>query len=308
MTRAEEKEILVGDNPFHGISHLSQDSAKDRDGRVTHPEHAADIVAISLQNGATGWMFTVSESTLSILTILSHRLDRSQLRLYAMVPYAYEYVRSAVVLGGIPGLAKKLAKQLILSANVKAISYGFKGIVGFAPEALEKAYLNYEIGRIRLADKKANLVCLLLNEVVTDMALALNLDWLFRTYIDSMADLGVKPGFNTRNLPYLVNKFREWGISLREVAIAAPFNSVGFQMYPSKDACEETLKEIPEADVIAISLLAAGYLKPEQAIAYVANLPNLRGVAVGVSKENQARETFKLLEERFKNKIPPAKN
>lgn len=45
------------------------------------------------------------------------------------------------------------------------------------------------------------------------------------------------------------------------------------------------------------SVLAGGYLKPAEAMKYLATLPNLKGVAIGVSKESQAEETFKLLEQ-----------
>ena len=44
-----------------------------------------------------------------------------------------------------------------------------------------------------------------------------------------------------------------------------------------------------------MSILAAGYLKPSEAIDYVRKLPNANAVVVGVSNEQQARETFKLL-------------
>ncbi len=75
--------------------------------------------------------------------------------------------------------------------------------------------------------------------------------------------------------------------------IAAPFNAEGFQMCPSRAACEAALEELPDTDVIAFSILAAGHLGYTEAIDYVATLPRLRGVAVGVSKPEHARSTFK---------------
>ena len=84
-------------------------------------------------------------------------------------------------------------------------------------------------------------------------------------------------------------------INFGDVVIAAPFNKLGFQMDPSKAECEKALASVDGANVIAISILAAGYLKPSEAIEYVAGLPNIAGVSVGVSKEQHARETFRLL-------------
>jgi hypothetical protein len=109
------------------------------------------------------------------------------------------------------------------------------------------------------------------------------------------------PGFNTGNFALFVKRFREWNMNLEDVVIAAPFNKVGFQMGPSREECEKALAEVPKPNVLAISILAAGYLKPPEAIDYIAHLPNVKGVAVGVSKEKHANETFKLLRGKFLN-------
>jgi len=294
------KALLVGDNPFHNISHLSQERARARRDALTYPVYAADLVITSLENGANGFMFSVSETTLSILREIRGRGEIERLSLYAIVPYAYEYVRLSTQLGGIPGLAKKFAKEIALSGNVRAIATGLKGVMGADPVSLMKTYLSYEVSRIKSsAGKQANLQSVLLHQLVTDVGLALNLDWVFKSYVDFILKLGFTPGFNTGNFAYLVNKFREWNVDLRKVVIAAPFNKVGFQMIPSKNECEKALTDIPEPVVLAISILAAGYLSPSDAISYVAALPNVKGVAVGVSKEKHARETFRLLKEKL---------
>lgn len=297
---SSEKILLVGDNPFHGISHLSQERAASRGEILGEPSHAAELVIASIDNGADGFMFTVSETTLSILRLTNKRKSCEQVQLYAIAPYAYEFVRLAVLSGGVPGLVKNLAKEIVLSANLKAVTNGLRGILRTDPGSLLKSYLIYEVFRVRSAmGKQATLVSLLLHELITDMALALNMDWLFKTHIDFMRSLGIKPGFETRNFSYLVNKFGDWGIDLRGTVIAAPFNSVGFQMCPSREEWEEALARIPEAEVIVFSILASGYLKLPEAVEYIASLPNLKGVAVGVSKIEHAYETFKLLREKL---------
>ena len=297
MSDNRNKILLVGDNPFHGISHLSQEQARTRGNDMTYPEYAANLVATSLENDATGFMFSVSETTLSILQKLREKDIDNRPGLYALVPYAFEYVRLATQIG-IPGLAKRFAKQITFSGNVRAIGTGLKGVVKMDPTALLKTYLSYEISRIKsAAGKQANLESLLLHEVITDMSIALNLDWLIKSYVDFMLKLNIKPGFNTRNFAFLVNKLNDWNIRSSDVVIAAPFNKVGFQMDPSKAECEKALESLDDGNVIAISILAAGYLKPAEAIDYIGSLPNILGVAAGISKEQHALETFRL----FKN-------
>jgi hypothetical protein len=76
--------------------------------------------------------------------------------------------------------------------------------------------------------------------------------------------------------------------------LTSSFNKVGFQMCPSKVECEEALERAREAEVIAMSVLAAGYLKPADAIGYLASLRGLSGLVIGVSREHQATETFRI--------------
>jgi hypothetical protein len=299
MAANAEKLILVGDNPFHGISHLSQERARGRTGLERSASDDAKIVATALANGADGFSFSVSEVTLSILKSLRKRSDIEPVKLYAIVPYAFEYVRIATQTG-TPGLAKKFAKQIVFSGNVGALFEGVGAVVTFSPAALMRTFLAYEISRIKSAvGKKGVLSSVLLHEVITDMALALDLEWLFKAYVAYLNKKGIVPGFNTRNFPMLVKKFSEWNINLDQTLIETQFNKVGFQMNPSRYECEKALTQIRSPAVLAISVLAAGYLKPPEATAYIANLSNIGGLVVGASTEKQAAETFSFMKKQF---------
>lgn len=296
----DRKTLLVGDNPFHGVSHISQERAMSRGKDLANPGHAAELVMASIENGADGFAFTTSETTLSILRVIGKQERREPLRLHALVPNVVEFTRTAAVAGGIPGLARKLATEIVISANIRAVANGVKGVATNDPAALLRGLLSYEVSRIKSAmGRGATLVSISLHELVTDMALALNADWLFRTHISFARGLGIRPGFETRNFACLTTKFEEWGIDFAGVVITAPFNSIGFQMYPSKKECEEALSRAPQAETIGFSILAAGYLSIPEAIDYVSTLPGLDGVAVGVSTMQQASETFGLLSERL---------
>ena len=287
--------LLVGDNPFHGISHLSQEKARARSLEQTQESlvQAAHLVDLSLENGADGFMFSVDETTLSIIKNLKTTRNVS---LYAIAPYAYEYVRKATQTGGVAGLAKNLAKEMVFSSNIKVIASNLGGLVRFNPSALLKTYVAYELSRIKsVINDNFSLKSFMLHEIVTDMALALNMENLCKSYIKFLKKYHVRPGFETRNFPYLVNKFSEWNIDFSELTLTSAFNKVGFQMCPTQADCEEALERAYEAEVIAMSILAAGYLKPADAMGYLGNLKGLSGVVVGVSKERQATETFKIL-------------
>lgn len=300
MSNGKEKLLLVGDNPFHNISHLSQERARERTEDPSDPKYAASLIMTALDNGANGFTFSVSETTLAILKELKEHNAINRLGLYPVVPYAFEYVRLATQLGGISGLAKRFGRDMITSKNLTAMWSGLKGILMIEPDAILKTYLSYEISRVKsYAGKEANISSVLLHQLITDMALALDLDWLFKSYIDYLDSQNVTAGFNTGNFSFMVNKLVEWDIDIDKILIAAPFNELGFQVTPSVEECEKALHLFSEPSVIAISILAAGYISPKEAAEYIASLPNIKGVAVGVSKKKHAVETFDVLKEKL---------
>jgi hypothetical protein len=295
-----EKLLLVGDNPFLGVSHLSQERSIARGSDLANPDYCAGLVKTALQNGADGFMFTLSDKTISILKLLDHKSETNRPRLYAMVPYMLDIVRTVATSGGITGLAKKMGLQVVFSGNLGAIINGFKGAAFNDPASLLKSYLSYEVSRLKAASgPHAKISSIMFHEVVTDMAISLNMRWLFETHIKYMLRHGIKPGFETRNFAYLVKKFEEWNLDFSKILIAAPFNAMGFQMCPSREECEKALARHPETEVIGFSIMAAGYIKLPEAAKYAANASGLDAVAVGVSKERHATETFKIIRSSF---------
>ena len=196
MVVKNKKTLLVGDNPFHGISHLSQDRAIARGNDISDANYAAKLVITSLQNGAKGFVFSVSDTTLSILKAIDEsKMDST---LYAIVPYAYDYVRLATHLG-ISGLGRKIVKQIVFSGNARAIIMGLKGVAKMDIVDLLKTYLLFEVSRIKANGGRNNVLeSVLLHEILTDMALALNLDWLCKSYIDFLTKLKIRPGMEHR--------------------------------------------------------------------------------------------------------------
>jgi hypothetical protein len=296
---SKDKLLLVGDNPFHNISHLSQERARKRTEDPSNPKFAASLIMLAQENGANGFTFSVCEKTLEILKELRIHNAIGDLQLHPVVPYAFEYVRLANQFG-IPGLARKFSGELTRSKNIRSLGYGLRGVLTGDLASILKTYLSYEISRVKSSiSGKRRLGSMMLHQLITDMALALDLDSLFKAYVDFLSNQKITPGFNTGNFSVLVSKFKEWNIDLRKILVATPFNKVGFQMTPSIEECEKALSAIPEPVVIGISVFAAGYINPKEAVEYIKSLPNIKGIAVGISKERHAKETFSIFKEVF---------
>ena len=67
-------------------------------------------------------------------------------------------------------------------------------------------------------------------------------------------------------------------------------------MNPSREECEQCLQK-DGTKVLAMSTLAAGYLRPREAYEYLFSLPNINSVVVGASTREHLEETFKIIQE-----------
>ncbi|MGC9180784.1 MAG: hypothetical protein ACP5GZ_11380 [Vulcanisaeta sp.] len=284
--------ILVGDNPFHGIKHLAQSEARFRGG-VKDLGYAIKLVISSRDAGADGFMLSVSDTTLSILNGIRDHVDRRKFLIAAIAPYAYEYVRKATVVGTV-GLVKEFVDNVTKSSNIRAIYHGFRAAVSMDLLNGLKALIDYELGRIKNAYGSKPWT-LMLHELIVDTLVPYGLTEVLAETLEYIRGRGVVPGIETRNLPTIYRALREYSV-MDYVVFSAPFNSVGFQMSPSKEAYEEFVRRYP-GKLIAFSVLASGLLKPREALDYVAKFKNeLLGIVIGVSKEEQV-SVFKLARE-----------
>ena len=198
------------------------------------------------------------------------------------------------------GLVNEILSRLSLPDKAKLLVEGGVSALRLDPAGMLKTYLDAELkGYLSTKPKNANLQSVLLHEVLTDLCLGLGEIDLLNVFAQHVHDnYNAKPGFVTYNFPRFIEFFEGKGFSLNGAVIMTPFNSLGYQMSPSRDACKATLSNLGEGHVIAMSIMAGGYLKLDEAIEYVLNLPNLTGVAVGVSSKEHAQTTFTRLSSR----------
>jgi hypothetical protein len=184
-----------------------------------------------------------------------------------------------------------------MSDKVKLLVEGGFSALRLDLAGMLRTYVDVELkGYLGTKPKNATLRSVLMHEVITDLCLGLQETDLLGLFAQHIQDTyGAKPGFVTYNLARFVTLFEEAGLSLKDVLIMTPFNSLGYQMSPSRESGEASLSSLREADVIAMSIMAGGFLKLDHAIDYVRTLPNLSGIAVGVSSREHAVETFSKL-------------
>ena len=281
--------VILGHNQFIGVSHLSQEAARTRVERFSDMGRVGELLRFCVDSGVRGMMLSSHPRARDILDYLKAEGLAGDMSLYPLIPYAQGYVRrmNAVGLTG-------MLKEIVLSAPWRTrASIAAQGGLGLARKDLTRllgAFVDIEM----LAFKGFEVKAVFLHDAFVDLALALGAREQLEFFAGHVRErYGVRPGFVTMNFPMLVDSFKRWGFE--RPLVMTTFNSAGFQMNPSKEECERTLEE-GYADVVAMSTLAAGYLKPDEAFRYACSLPDISSFIVGVSTIAHARESFETIE------------
>lgn len=283
--------ILLGDNPLMGVDHLSQERARQRG--VASASKVVDLLEFAYSMNVKGFVASTHPQLKGIIEYMLENTDLSRrMNFYPILPYAYGYVRQMTEKGVVATITDALAPASMMD-KARIIFSGGLSMLKKDVNGLLKTFIDVEL----LPFNDLNVRCIFLHDVLVDLAMAMGLRDVFELFIEHVEDKhNTRAGFVTKNFARLVKQLDEWGIEGK--VIMAPFNKVGFQMNPSREECEEALKNCKH-DVVAMSTLAAGYLKPEEAYEYLFSLPNIRSVVVGVSSKRHAEETFRLLNQRI---------
>ena len=290
---------LLGDNPFTGVNHLSLERARETSSRLNTMK-ILEVVESALDSGAGGLLFSTHPIIYSVLRRMKEQSDDRTFGVYPLLPYAQSYVRKATE-KGMMGLAKEILSELSWKSKAKAFAAAGLSLATMDPARVLNTYVDTELEILsKNTPKGAILKTVLLHEVITDLAVSFNAHELLNDYATHVRDeYHVKPGFATRNFSKFVEFAEKNNFPLDQIIILAPFNKAGFQMNPSKEECERTLNSITNANIIAMSILAAGFIDLPTALEYLTQYSELKSFVVGVSSKTHAKETFPQLHARL---------
>jgi hypothetical protein len=288
------KHLLIGDNSFLGISHLSQSRGRST-GLSLETEDKVKIIEKAASCGATGFTFSTDPTNFQVLSgLASSNQIMEDFAVYPVLPYAARYVR-VVNEKGITGLMNDILSRLSAMEKAKLLVQSGISALTFDPLGLMRAYMDYELSQI---PKNTKIHSVLLHEVITDLAVSFGSTEILQQFTKHIRHKWhAVPGFVTRNFTKFVDLCLKMNQPLSDIFIMAPFNSIGFQMNPSRESCETCLSKMSDSNVIAMSILASGYLSLNDAITYIRHSSHISGVAVGVSSLDHAENTFRKLQE-----------
>lgn len=284
------KEILLGDNPFIGVSHLAQEKSRETQKNLSI-ERKVEVIEAAVEAGATGFTFTTHPANLELLKYIKQKKPDTlnKLNYYILVPYATGYVREATKTG-VPGLIKRI---VLTGLRFNNLAY----IIPPTPDKFIVLFIESELREYMKILPRENIKAVFLHEVLTELVIAFDLEKVITVLNNHFKKQGLGFGLETRNIGY-AKRFLEKN-KLELEYIMTPLNLIGYQMVPNKELAEDAIISLSRKGVkiIGINILASGILTPDDSFTYIHNLrDSIYAIAFGTSNPQRARETIKRLQ------------
>jgi len=288
--------IIFGDNQFFGINHMSEEKAQAQYERFRNVDAIIDVIDIAYDAGIRAFMFNTHDLVKNICEHFRNNSERyTDLKLYVSMPYAHKYA-SAVADKGIFGALKDTI--ITGSSAMDVVSMLTKGGFSlFEKDMLQVAKILVDIEMKMFHD--LNVKVIFIQNIVTDLLLGFGVKEVFTSFADHIRDnYGAEPGFVTLNLPRLVEFLIDCGIE--NPIVCSAINKAGYFMNPDIETYETTLRE-KKFRPMAMSILASGAVKPEDAVEYVCSQPAVQSIVFGASSQQHIIQTKELIEKYSSN-------
>lgn len=286
--------IILGDNPFFGVNHKSEEAGMESSRRFQDTSAILGVLDAAYGLGVHAFSFSTHDRVREICDHFRSDPKRfSDLRIYPALPYAHKYADLVNEKGILGAVTDTLASDNTAGGIASMLLRGGAIAIRQDPIDMMKLLLDVELKMFRGIETPV----VFLQNIVTDLILGLGWTEVFSAYADHIRKkYGARPGFMTLNLPALAAALRD--ARVEKPVICAAINKVGFQMNPDVPSYEKALAA-GGFDAMAMSFMAAGALSPEEAADYVCKLPNVRSVVFGASRASNIRATKEILERRM---------
>lgn len=283
--------IIFGDNQFFGINHMSEEKAQALSEKFRDTQSIIDVIEIAYNCGIRGFMLNSHEKSRDICDYLRQNLSKYPgLNLYPSIPYAHKYANAVAEKGIFSTLKDTILSDSSFSNVAGMLSKG--GSLLFEKDMIKVMEMLVDI-EIKIF-RGLNIKVLFLQNIVTDLLLGFGIKEVFVKFASYLKDNhGIEAGFVTMNMPKLVDFLLECGIE--NPVVCSSINKAGYFMNPDQESYEITLKEKPFRP-IAMSILASGAVKPEEAVEYINRQTTIQSIVFGASSRQHIIHTKNLIE------------
>lgn len=280
------EKVILGDNQFFAVSHLSDEKSRAQSIRFKDDSSIIRVLDQSISLGINTFMCTTHDRIANICEhIRNNRKQYEGFKIYPCMPYAHKYANAVTELG-IVGTIKQYIPGNIFGTFAKGgVAYLNKDFI-----KLMEIFIDAEM---KMFNGISTPVVFIQN-VLVDMILGLKMYKVFAEFDSYIRKkYNCEPGYISMNLPALLDALNSVGIE--NPIICSSINKIGFRMSGGIKIYEKYLNE-KEFRPIAMQVLAAGALSPKEAIEYVGQFKKIESVLFGASSKSHIEETKLLIE------------
>lgn len=278
--------VILGDNQFFAVNHLSDEKSREQAIRFKDDATIIRVLDQARETGINTFMCTTHDRIANICDHMrTNPSEYADFKIYPCMPYAHKYANAVTELG-IIGTIKQYVPGNVFSTFTKGgLAYLNKDFI-----KLMEIFIDAEMKMF----KGISTPVIFIQNVVVDLILGLRLYEVFREYDNYIRKkYNAEPGYITMNLPALLDALESVGIV--NPIICSSINKIGFRMSGSKEIYEKYLTD-KTFRPIAMQVLAAGALRPKEAIEYLSRFPKIESVLFGASSKSHIQETKELIE------------
>jgi len=280
------EKVILGDNQFFAVSHLSDEKSRAQSIRFKDDESIIRVLDQSIELGIKTFMCTTHDRIANICEHIRNNPSKYEgFMIYPCMPYAHKYANAVTELG-IVGTIKQYVPGNIFGTFAK----GGMALLNKDFMKLMEIFIDAEMKMFKGIETPV----IFIQNVLVDMILGLKMYEVFTEYDAYIRKkFKAEPGYITMNLPALLSALNSVGIE--NPIICASVNKIGFRMSGGKAVYENYMME-KNFRLIAMQVLAAGALRPKEAIEYLGQFPKIESVLFGASSKSHIQETKELIE------------
>ena len=278
--------LLFGDNQFFGINHMSEEKARAQAMRFQDTDAIMSVLDAAYDAGIRTFMCTTHDRIGEVCDRVRAAPERYRdFVFYPCMPYAHKYANAVTEHGMLGALGHFMPKDGLLGTMIR----GGTALATKDVEGIARMLIDMEMKMF--AGLKTPVV--FVQNVFTDLLLGMGYTRAFRVFHDHIVEkYGAEPGYITMNMPALLEALNAEGIE--NPIICSNINKIGFRMSGGRDAYVAALTS-GRVRAIAMSVYASGAIPADEAIEWIAGLPNVESIVFGASSAANIRNTRDLV-------------
>jgi len=279
--------VLFGDNQFFAVSHLSDEKSREQAIRFKEDSTIIRVLDQAIDLGINTFMCTTHDRIANICDHMRANPEKYRdFKIFPCMPYAHKYANAVTDLGIMGAVKQYIPGNLFTTFTKGGVAFLQKDFIG-----LMEIFIDAEMKMF----KGINTPVIFIQNVLVDMILGLKMLEVFREYDSYIRKkYNAEPGYITMNMPLLLDSLNSIGIE--NPIICSSINKIGFRMSGGREIYEKYLTE-KALRPIAMQVLAAGALRPREAIEYLGQFPKIESVLFGASTKSHIQETKEIIEE-----------